>query len=394
VESVTRDRTIAFALGGLAGNNAHGAGFLYAAAKRGLKPKMISCTSGQIAWLYYYLQSGSGDLREVFERDVAEMHRWQNINLDYTQLVLGGKQGVFRPAFPEYPFDLARNMIQAYSDMLRQQGNVFWMETMLRTLPGRMLVPTLDQDRLDHISQAFTNSKIGIAFNSYDPQHGQEVVHLNQAARDMLAPDKRAYQPGDASKHRGERTRYEDITQQAVLDGLWIYQYGFDKPGSNFVDGAYYRQIMLTELTRVNTIFAVRPISSRWLGETSSVNMSLPTAPNRTGKPALPRSAIGIEDLKTEVNFNGSYAGERAQIALINKLVQDRDEYLANAEEPDHGTAGMLAKYQHIDLLEVEIQIPRSFFDYVFESMAVFDAAGHELDRVLKEAAKRGLHVG
>ena len=40
--------SVAFAMGGLAGNNAHGAGFLQAALERRIQPKMISCTSGQI----------------------------------------------------------------------------------------------------------------------------------------------------------------------------------------------------------------------------------------------------------------------------------------------------------------------------------------------------------
>jgi hypothetical protein len=51
---------IGFALGGLAGNNAHGAGFLEAALKNNLKPVAISCTSGQIHWVYEYLRARSG----------------------------------------------------------------------------------------------------------------------------------------------------------------------------------------------------------------------------------------------------------------------------------------------------------------------------------------------
>ena len=50
------DKNIAFALGGLAGNNAHGAGFLQAAIDAEIEPGMISFSSGQILWVFRYLQ--------------------------------------------------------------------------------------------------------------------------------------------------------------------------------------------------------------------------------------------------------------------------------------------------------------------------------------------------
>ena len=54
---MTTEKKIAFALGGLAGNNAHGAGFLHAALERKITPTTISCTSGQIHWVHLYLQA-------------------------------------------------------------------------------------------------------------------------------------------------------------------------------------------------------------------------------------------------------------------------------------------------------------------------------------------------
>ena len=53
---VTQPNGIGFALGGLAGNNAHGAGFLQAALDTRVTPEMISCTSGQLLWVWYYLR--------------------------------------------------------------------------------------------------------------------------------------------------------------------------------------------------------------------------------------------------------------------------------------------------------------------------------------------------
>ncbi|MFP4435861.1 MAG: STAS domain-containing protein [Chloroflexaceae bacterium] len=87
-----------------------------------------------------------------------------------------------------------------------------------------------------------------------------------------------------------------------------------------------------------------------------------------------------ITRISTEVAIT---IGERAQIELMNKLVREREDYLAQNGVAATGVLELLGKYQQIDLIEVEIQVPRSFFDCVFESMDVFDAAAGELARAL-----------
>jgi hypothetical protein len=339
-------RPIAFALGGLAGNNAFGAGFLEAARTQGINPSMISCTSGQIFWVYKYLQCRHEkvSLREVLLEEIAKVATTGNINADMAAVALWGRPGVFRPAYLEYATDLLGNSLQAWQHIVASGGNTFLLQEALQTLPGRVLVPLFPKAFFAKISKAFNTSKIGIAFNSYNPLDGCEYVHLNQAARDLLTEKskrKNAYDKGQPSRHR-ERTTYDDITPETVRDGLWIYQYGFDQKHGCFLDGAYYRQIMLAELVYATDIFVVRPISYRWIGP-------------------LPTSQIAIEDLKTEVGFNGTYAGERHQIYLINSLVERGDL------SPE--------KYHHIRLHEIEIAQQRGFMDYVFEDLEVFDEA-------------------
>ena len=94
--------TVAFAMGGLAGNNAHGAGFLQAALDRGVEPLMISCTSGQILWVSRYLQVGSGqvkaDLKEMLQQDIHEVNPTGNVNIALAGMALFGKPGVIAPA--------------------------------------------------------------------------------------------------------------------------------------------------------------------------------------------------------------------------------------------------------------------------------------------------------
>jgi hypothetical protein len=55
VEAEPTPATIGFALGGLGGFNGYGVGFLQAARTLGVKPAIITCTSGMIAWVARWL---------------------------------------------------------------------------------------------------------------------------------------------------------------------------------------------------------------------------------------------------------------------------------------------------------------------------------------------------
>jgi len=90
--------TVGFALGGLAGNNAHGAGFLQAALDAGVEPQMISCTSGQIRWVFEYLRGSEArqgaSLRDLMEEMIAREEPYGNKTLDLAALSLFGMPGV------------------------------------------------------------------------------------------------------------------------------------------------------------------------------------------------------------------------------------------------------------------------------------------------------------
>jgi hypothetical protein len=145
-----------------------------------------------------------------------------------------------------------------------------------------------------------------------------------------------------------EGTRYGDISPEAVENGLWVYQYGFNR-SRRCIDGAYYREIILSELTHADRIYVVRPIASTW----KSAN-------------GLPRNWPELQDLETEIGFNGSYVGERDKILLVNKLIDD------HVLDTVTGPAGV-RKYHKIDMVQIEPRKPRGFFEYVFEDMDLFD---------------------
>jgi hypothetical protein len=342
------DCRIAFALGGLAGNNAHGAGFLQAALKCGVQPQIISCTSGQILWVSRYLKkrdhSDQPDLRQHLKRDLREIHPTGNINMDLASIALIGKHGVFRPARWEYLHDLAVNWLDTLEHVCTDPWGVSLAQETLELFPCRILVPDFSNEFYEDIADSFNHSDIGIVFNSYDPRSGEERVYMNPRARQLLrksSSDAEKYSDGTRNDYR-DRTTYCDIDRDSVRDGLWLYQYGFDQKDNTFLDGAYFRGLILSELTCADTIFAVRPINHCWLGH-------------------LPRNYPESEDLKTEIGFDGSYCGERYQIELVNKLLRDG------------AISGQ--KYHPIDLREIEIEQPRGYFDYLFEDPDVFEDA-------------------
>lgn len=351
--------SVAFAMGGLAGNNAHGAGFLQAALDRHIKPIMISCTSGQLLWVKRYLQVATGEvkknLREMLQEDIREVNPTGNKNYALAKLALFGKSHVFAPAYLEWTRDLNKNARDVWHDLLKKPEEVSLVRGFLELFPCRHLVPSFPAEFFKDISDYLRDaelpqgnegtSPVGIVFNSYNPQSGEEYVYLNGEARKRLneksgKPNK--YGANQKNEYR-DRTIYQDIDAQAVCDALWLYQYGFDRKGSSFVDGAYFRGVILSELAVADRIFCVRPINHHWQGH-------------------LPRNYPELEDLKTEIGFDGAYCGERYQIELINKLLDKKK--MVEGE-----------KYHNIDLQELEIRQPRGFFDYVFESEKVYDDA-------------------
>lgn len=342
------NKSYAFALGGLAGNNAHGAGFLQAAMDLDLNPDIISCTSGQIYWVHQYLKEKKGhrDLRPILEKDIDESKPFKINTLDLMKLAFFGKGDVFKPAFQDCMFEYSENLKNFLYKSATSFCDINPIPEAIGLIPAKELNPGFPVDFFRSISTSFNNSETGIIFNTYEPVTGTETVYLNDSAAEKM---KVKY--GEYNKYRS-RTRYAKISHEAVEKGLWIYQYGFE-PDTREIDGAYYRQIMLSELIHADVIFVARPINHKWLG-------TLPT--NRTA----------LEDMKTEITFNGTYIGERDKIELINKLVAQN--------------AFKEKKYKHIELNEVEIQSQEGYFDYIFEDMRVFDLSRAQSEKAIKAA--------
>ena len=141
---------LAFALAGLGGFNAHGAGFLQAARDNEIEPDLVTATSGQIVVLAAYLK-GAKDL----------------------------KKGLIDKALEDNPF------AQLYLGI----GIDFFTN---RFLPAQLYKPTRTAETIKELADSFNKSHIGVLFNAYNPTTGEGILFGNDAAREARAPRHRA----------------------------------------------------------------------------------------------------------------------------------------------------------------------------------------------------------
>ena len=329
---------VAFALGGLGGGNAFGAGFLAAAQARNIKPVAISCTSGMIIWTAHFL--AGDDLREKLREQLAEMPKAPESAPFGNQWMLAkGLPGVFRPAMPEY--------WERWSFLTPFSQPKEWAD---RLLPAQTWVPTRSPEYFKFVADTLANSEVVVMFNAFCPPTGQEILFINAAGCAALGVNWHDQTPD---------TIYLPITAEGVEAALHLYSYGYERTyfGMNLIDGAYHRQFILNELCdmapdyKPATIWVVRPQNSRWIGE-------------------MPENYFEQRDMETEIGMNSSYAMQVARIELLNELVTSgamKDEALRPIQ---------LEPFQFVG--------KRGYFDYFIESEHVFDTAYHRaLDQLV-----------
>jgi hypothetical protein len=299
--------------------------------------------------LYKYLLAKNNRLRDLYGVDtLAELSEIYIENAE-----IHPKINPFPEIFSDVP-KLLQASILHFTDFRQLPDNVpgYLMNATVNNLPARLTLPHVEDGALERICKAFNEEGekeeegVAIAFNSYDPVEGIELIYLNKLAMTMLNRE-----PHQRSSFRnrenndGHTTEYREITPEGVLEALWIYEYGFE--GRRAVDGAYFRQVMLAECSRARRIFVARPVQAKW-------------------RDAMPVTWGEKEDLKTEIFFNSSYLGERFRIELVNRLIKDGALKPKYAEEKG---------YHHIDIYEVEPRHPQPFVQLFTESKDMFDEA-------------------
>jgi PAS domain-containing protein len=187
-----------------------------------------------------------------------------------------------------------------------------------------------------------------VMFNAYDVESGHEHVYINAAAQKLTGKS--------LGKHETRSwIDYRPVNADTVEQALYLYQYGFNS-GTKTVDGAYVRDVILSEIpaqqNEIDRIAAVRPQPDNWLGD-------------------MPQSNVELQSLQTQVAFNATYIGERERIRLMNRL---------------RGHLTWDTQPKLISILELPLCEPRTWWDYVVESEAIFRSAywrGVELAKYL-----------
>jgi hypothetical protein len=329
---------VAFALAGLGGFNAHGAGFLAAATRWNVRPDLVTATSGQILVLVDWLV-GADPRTHLFPP------AGEDTPLAQALILARGYPGVFRPAYGEALVRLARpywgkDPIHALAD---------------RLLPAQQYVPIRTDADFAKAAETLNGSAIGVVFNSYDPASGAGVLYGNDAARTLLPSEKALPNRHAAELARGKQAcdrRYvsdvraeraiRPITAEAVKSALWLSLYGFnDLPGGQ-MDGAYHRSCIVSELHGFDRVFVARPLANGWVGRT-------------------PQNWFEVQDWSYEMWFSVGYKAEVDAMRRINDLI----------------AAGHLTdpKFKQVELIEIEPETPAGYFHFFVERANVYERA-------------------
>ena len=330
----------AFALAGLGGFNAHGAGFLAAAKAWGIQPELVTATSGQILVLADWLQ-GNPDLKKSLISPGRDGNPVAQL-----QTMLFGYPGVFKPAYAQA---LAR--FAALPNFRQDPIDIFAD----RFLPAQQYVPDRPEKCFRAVADIFNESATGVVFNSYDLAKGTGALYGNDAARAALPPDKafRNRHATEAKQHPGEHDlRYvslesseaeiQPIDEDAVKSALWLSLYGFQNMPGGRMDGAYHRSCIVSELHGYDRVFVARPLADAWIGR-------------------APSNWFEVQDWQCEMWFSVGYKAEVDALRRINDLID--------------GGFITHSKFKKVELVEIEPKTPAGYFNYFVERNKVYDEA-------------------
>jgi hypothetical protein len=342
---------VAFALAGLGGVNAHGAGFLAAASKNGVVPDLVTATSGQIIVLSDWLQ----------KRDLkASLIDPRRENDPFAQLrtAFFGYPGVFEPAYWQ-------TISRWLTPPAPNEDPAFVLAD--RILPAQQYVPARKESFFEEIADTFNNraeidgNPIGVLFNAYDISKGTGALYGNSLAKQML-PKKRSLArqpqgPIDVHYHKDNNleTVVNPITPEAIKGALWLSLYGFEKLPGGKLDGAYHRSCLVSELHQFSRIFVARPLANGWVGR-------------------LPRNWFEVQDWQCEMWFSVGYKAEVDAMKRINDLIEQH--HLKDD------------KFRKVDLVEIEPETPVGYFNYFIEHEAVYNGAFAKADEAFREFAR------
>lgn len=355
-ESRPDRRSFAFALGGLAGGNGHGAGFLRAALRLGAIPDMISCSSGMVEWVAHFCAALEQPPEERLDFMDACM---VDSVLKSSYLGRTAFQGMtqMRGGMPRWIENWAEYWRRWLAPPSATQSLL--MQLADRVLPNRLMSPPRDEAQYQYIAETIRRSPVPVVFNSYNPRRGEEFIYLNEAAWRLPRFASLRMSAGAGAAFRGDvdteiQSYLKDVDAEAVEAAVWLYWYGFEEEGlddsaGRQMDGAYHRHFLIRELTHMSRVFIVRPLHFR-------------------RRKRMPRNLLELRDFEMEMWLNASFAGELRSIHFVNEMLRRR-------QQEDRGR-GLLPEnseaYHPIQLISVETTEEMGFSEYFRERMPLY----------------------
>jgi hypothetical protein len=324
--------SVAFALGGLGGLNAHGVGFLEAARALEVEPDFVTCSSGMIPWVADWLEGQAllPRLEEMVRQGVRfpPPFHWMNT----LWIAAFGDPATFRPAIWEY-----------WRRWMKPLDGTDARAFMERLWPAQVFVPRRSDDEFRRLAGILNAASVPVAFNSFHVPSGRGCLHLNPAAQERL---------GVRLGEVGGPDKYLPINERTVRGALWLYFYGFDEDDNpdGLVDGSYDRQYVIRELHHCRRIYVTRPHNTRWDSR-------------------RPRNYFEIQDFTTDQGFNRAYAAELTGLEQINRLLGQ------GALSPE--------RFHPVEVVEIAVERPFGFFESFVDDREVFDLAFRRAYQVL-----------
>lgn len=322
------DRKIrGMALGGVGGFNAHDAGVLAAAHECGLEPDVITCTSGAIFWTHLFL-TNPGGIRDEVQRQADAVQ-----GASALQVALLGEPGVFRPAYASY-----------WSRWSGPRWGPPVRGLLDRLFPAQLYEPTRPEEFFGQVAADFISTPTPVMFNAYAVRSGRELVFCNEAAFGFIGrhaeEQRRHVIPGEDML-----TEYRRIDAEAVRAALWLSLYGFSNryEGEIAIDGAYQRQLIMSELTRCNVIYAIKPQASAWHDR-------------------APGNYFEVQDFNTEMSLNASFAAEVAGLWAAKR-------------DPAQGP---------IEITPITMRRPLGYFNYFVERLPNYSEGYEQAKKVFQ----------
>lgn len=310
---------LALALQGIGGMNSFAAGVLQTLRKEGIKPELISATSGAILSAYYFLQKDPHAIEKHYDAYFKSEENGIPTFFKFMQYAYLGVPEKFSPNY--------LNMFARFSDNWPFLKLEEWINF---CFPNKIYKSEFPQQFFDDIANFFsTNEEVGIILNAYNVNNDQAVLYVNERALNTMEVTKKG------------NFEIKPITPDGVRACLQLLQYG-DFQGE--YDGAYQYNPVLSPLVVADEIILVT------------------VAP--LGKSLSPiDNFFDVEDFKLKMLFKNALYAELNDISRINKLI----EYGNKLVRPESENKPY-KEYKPIKVQTIQPTIHRGLFEYFVET--------------------------